>query len=59
LKPGDIGVEKTRKLRHLLTHCFDARDGAYAAEYVVKLGKEPERARGRWGGEVSLEGRRA
>lgn len=38
----DYGVDKFRKLRHLLTRCLDARDGRYAAEYVAKLGKEPE-----------------
>jgi hypothetical protein len=42
LKPGDVGAEKFKKLRSLLRRCFDARDGRFAAEYVVKLGKEPE-----------------
>jgi len=54
LNPGDIGVAKFRKLRHLLQRCFDARDGSFAAEYLVKLGKEPESARGRWGAASEL-----
>jgi hypothetical protein len=49
LKPGDVGADKFRKLRHLLTHCFDAAPGNYAAEYVAKFGKESESERGRWG----------
>lgn len=49
LKPGDIGADKFKKLRNLLSRCFDARDGSAAAEYVVKLGKEPEGQRGAWG----------
>lgn len=42
LKPGDVGAERFRKLRNLLTRCFVAQDGRYAAEYMLKLGKEPE-----------------
>jgi len=49
LRPGDIGADKFRKLRHLLSHCFDAAPGNYAAEYVAKFGKEAESERGRWG----------
>lgn len=49
IEPGDIGIERRRKLRALLTHCFDAKDGSYCGEYVAKLGREPESDRGRWG----------
>lgn len=49
LKPGDTGPQKIRKLRNLLTRAFDAKPGAYAADYLAKFGREPETERGRWG----------
>lgn len=49
LKPGDIGVERFRKLRHLLQRCLTVQPGQYAAEYVAKFGREPESERGAWG----------
>lgn len=49
LRPGDIGADRRRRLRHLLAHCFTVQPGDYAAEYVAKFGREPERDRGAWG----------
>lgn len=49
LLPGDIGVERFKKLRNLLRHCLTVQDGQYAAEYVAKFGREPESERGAWG----------
>ena len=49
LQPGDIGVEKFRKLRVLLRRCLTVQPGQYAAEYVAKFGREPESERGAWG----------
>lgn len=49
LRPGDIGAEKIRKLRALLRRAFTVQDGSYAAEYLLKFGREPETERGAWG----------
>lgn len=49
LRPGDIGAERFKRLRNLLRHCFTLQAGAYAAEYVATMGREPERERGSWG----------
>lgn len=49
LKAGDIGSARFKKLRHLFRHCFTLQSGAYAAEYVAKYGREPERDAGQWG----------
>jgi len=48
LELGDIGVDRFRKLRHLLLHCFQVQPGAFAADYLAKFGREPEGERGRW-----------
>lgn len=42
LQPGDIGAEKFRKLRALLTRCCTVQCGAYADEYIAKFGRESE-----------------
>jgi hypothetical protein len=49
LRPGDVGLDRFRKLRNLLRHCFTLQPGAYAADYVAKYGREPESDRGTWG----------
>lgn len=49
LRPGDIGLEKFRKLRALLRRALTVQPGDYAADYVAKFGREPEGERGAWG----------
>lgn len=49
LQPGDVGLDKFRKLRALLRRCFDVQPGADAAAYVAKFAREPENERGAWG----------
>jgi hypothetical protein len=49
LRPGDVGAARFGRLRNLVRHCFTLQPGAYAAEYVAKFGREPERDRGTWG----------
>lgn len=49
LLPGDIGVEKIRKLRALLRRALTVQPGNKAADYVAKFGREPENDRGAWG----------
>jgi hypothetical protein len=46
LLPGDIGLEKRRKLRALLTRCLTLQPGGYAADYIAKFGREPSQG---WG----------
>lgn len=42
LQPGDIGIEKIRKLRALLSRSFTVQCGRYADEYIAKFGREAE-----------------
>jgi hypothetical protein len=49
LTGNETALERRRKLRHLLARCFVAQPGSYAADYLAKYGREPERERGQWG----------
>ncbi len=49
LTGNETPLQRRSKLRHLLRRCLTVQSGHYAAEYVAKFGKEPERERGQWG----------